>query len=158
MSAKAERAVEESQAGRALMPTSSLPWTRADTIFVGLQTLFITIVYARALRFDFVLDDFPLILQNPLVRANWKAIPRFFAEGYFERIFPQAPANDYRPLLSVWLLVKTLGIQSRGLARCSDLSSSRCHRRRLPAGAKTFSRSAVGGACRRGLCASPHPR
>jgi len=105
LSAKAERAVEESQAGRALMPTSSLPWTRADTIFVGLQTLFITIVYARALRFDFVLDDFPLILQNPLVRANWKAIPRFFAEGYFERIFPQAPANDYRPLLSVWLLV-----------------------------------------------------
>jgi protein O-mannosyl-transferase len=95
----------ELNAARELEGAPSLPWTRADTWLAGLQVFLIALVYARTLRFDFVLDDFPLILQNPLVLEPWKSIPRFFTEGYFQRIFPQAPANDYRPLLSVWLLV-----------------------------------------------------
>src|SRR6266568_4754303 len=103
--AGAERAFAESQLCRTEARTSSLPWTRVDTSLAGLQVFLIALVYARALQFDFVLDDFPLILHNPLVLASWRSIPRFFAEGYFDRIFPNAPPNDYRPILSVWLLV-----------------------------------------------------
>ena len=105
MLAGAERAFAESQLCRTEARTSSLPWTRVDTSLAGLQVFLIALVYARALQFDFVLDDFPLILHNPLVLASWRSIPRFFAEGYFDRIFPNAPPNDYRPILSVWLLV-----------------------------------------------------
>ena len=83
----------------------SLPWSRVDTLLAGFETLLVVLVYAQTLRFEFVLDDIPLILKNPLVLISWRTIPRFFAEGYFDRIFPDSPANDYRPLLSVWLLV-----------------------------------------------------
>jgi protein O-mannosyl-transferase len=105
VSVEVERATGGSRPDRPPACTSSLPWARADTLFAGAQVLLIAIVYARTLRFDFVLDDFPLILHNPLVLAPWRSIPRFFTEGYFDRIFPNAPPNDYRPMLSVWLLV-----------------------------------------------------
>ena len=97
--------VEEREVGRSLPEPASLPWNRLDTLVAGLEALLVVLVYARTLRFEFVLDDIPLILKNPLVFVPWRTVPRFFAEGYFDRIFPGSPANDYRPLLSVWLLV-----------------------------------------------------
>lgn len=105
MTFSVEQSVAAPQTRRESEAAHSLPWRRTDTLFAGLQVFLIAAVYARTLRFDFVFDDFPLILQNPLVLAPLKSIPRMFAEGYFQRIFPQAPANDYRPMLSLWLLV-----------------------------------------------------
>ena len=99
------QSVEEHELGRSLPEPASLPWNRLDTLVAGLEALLVVLVYARTLRFEFVLDDIPLILKNPLVLIPWRTIPRFFTEGYFDRIFPDSPANDYRPLLSVWLLV-----------------------------------------------------
>ncbi|PYV15982.1 MAG: hypothetical protein DMG21_13230 [Acidobacteria bacterium] len=83
----------------------ALPWTLTDTIFAGLESLLVFLVYAQTLRFEFVLDDFPLILQNPLVLVPWRSVPQFFVEGYFDRMFPTDPHNVYRPLLSVWLVL-----------------------------------------------------
>jgi protein O-mannosyl-transferase len=81
------------------------PWTLTDTIFAGLESILVFAVYSQTLRFEFVLDDFPLILQNPLVLIPWRSVPQFFVEGYFDRIFPTDPHNVYRPLLSVWLVL-----------------------------------------------------
>lgn len=102
---------ENQQTARNLEPiasspgAASLPWTAHDTLGAGLQAFVIFLVYVRTLRFDFVLDDIPLILKNPDVVAPWRAVPHFFIEGFFDRLSPGTPANVYRPLFSVWLLV-----------------------------------------------------
>jgi protein O-mannosyl-transferase len=85
--------------------STALHWTLTDTIFAGLGSLLVFAAYAQTLRFEFVLDDFPLILQSPLVLVPWRSVPQFFVEGYFDRIFPTDPHNVYRPLLSVWLVL-----------------------------------------------------
>ena len=97
--------VEELGGRQGPLGSMALPWTLTDTIFAGLESLLVFLVYAQTLRFEFVLDDFPLILQNPLVLVPWRSVPQFFVEGYFDRMFPTDPHNVYRPLLSVWLVL-----------------------------------------------------
>ena len=62
------------------------------------------LVYAATLRFAFVLDGDAHIAQNALIQS-WRFLPRYFGAHAWRYLFPDAAANDYRPLAIVWFRV-----------------------------------------------------
>ncbi len=67
--------------------------------------LFVTaLVYAATVRFQFVYDDDGQIVQNALIRS-WKFVPQYFRGQVWEYLFPDAPANYYRPLNVLWFRI-----------------------------------------------------
>ena len=85
-------------------PRAAPPLTRADTWMVALLAALTWICYAQTLGFQFVYDDKVLILHNPAI-LSWRSIPHYFTENFIATVFPHAPANYYRPLLLIWMLV-----------------------------------------------------
>jgi tetratricopeptide (TPR) repeat protein len=80
-----------------------LAWTRADWIFLAVLLGVTFLCYLPALGYAFVYDDRLLILQNPQL-LSWRFVPVFFHEHFIAPVFPNAPANYYRPLLLIWML------------------------------------------------------
>ncbi len=60
--------------------------------------------YSGALCFQFVYDDRPQIVENPLVHS-WRYVPRYFAEHVWESIKPEESGNYYRPIFLLWLRI-----------------------------------------------------
>ncbi len=81
-------------------------WTPERTVLLGL--LATAALYCRDLRYDFVLDDVPLILMNPTIASwrNWKIV---FTHHIFFSPGAQIPVNftaiHYRPVYMLWLML-----------------------------------------------------
>ena len=92
-----------------------LAWTRADWIFLAALAGVTFLCYLPALGYDFVYDDRLLILKNPQLLA-WRFVPVFFREHFIAPVFPSAPANYYRPLLLIWMLLnrQVWGVSAAG--------------------------------------------
>jgi protein O-mannosyl-transferase len=84
---------------------SSLPWTRVDLAWLTSLCLVTYACYLPVLHFDFVFDDRPFILQNPLL-LSWRSVPRFFTAHLVSFLHPHAQGTYYRPGLLLWLLVQ----------------------------------------------------
>lgn len=82
----------------------ALPFTRSDGWILALLTAATWACYAHTLGFQFVYDDKILILQNPAL-LSWRSIPHYFTESFVAPVAPHAPANYYRPVLLIWMLV-----------------------------------------------------
>lgn len=79
-------------------------WSRAEWIFLAVLLAVTLLCYLPAAGYEFVFDDRLLILQNPQL-LSWSFVPQFFREHFIAPVFSSAPANYYRPLLLVWMLL-----------------------------------------------------
>src|SRR5574340_2500 len=61
------------------------------------------LLYIGALRFGFVYADRIQILDNPMLRS-WSFLPRYFTSHVWA-FDPSLPANYWRPLFLLWLLI-----------------------------------------------------
>ena len=75
------------------------PNVARGTLVLGL--LAIALAYIDTLRFQFVYDDLPQIVNNPLVHS-WQYAPRYFIEHVWSQI-PGLPGTYYRPVFLLWL-------------------------------------------------------
>ena len=68
-------------------------------------------IYCRDLRYNFVLDDLPLIMLNETFTSwrNWTQLfaTHIFASPSVTMLSPGAPAAHYRPIYMLWLMVNT---------------------------------------------------
>jgi len=62
------------------------------------------LAYAATVQFAFVYDDTGQIVQNVLVQS-WRFVPQYFHGQVWQYLFPNAPANYYRPLNMLWFRV-----------------------------------------------------
>lgn len=60
--------------------------------------------YVATLRFGFVYDDLPQIVNNPTL-TTWKTLPGLFTAHSWKFLFPDWTGNYYRPLFMTWLLL-----------------------------------------------------
>ncbi|MGA3323805.1 MAG: tetratricopeptide repeat protein [Terriglobia bacterium] len=87
------------------LTSPSPPWTGADFSWLAGLCLATYAVYLPVLRFDFVFDDRPFILQNPWL-LSWRYIPRFFSAHLVAFLHPHSQGTYYRPCLLLWLLIQ----------------------------------------------------
>jgi len=73
------------------------------------------LVFLPTLRFEFVYDDQGIIVENTLVHS-WRFVPEYFQAQLWHQLFPDAPANYYRPLSALWFRVNhaLFGLQPMG--------------------------------------------
>jgi uncharacterized membrane protein len=76
--------------------------TRA--VFPLIVFIFTGLVYAPTLRFRFVYDDLPQILNNPKLRS-WGFAGNFLSGHVWDFDPTAAAGNYYRPLFQYWLLL-----------------------------------------------------
>ncbi len=69
-----------------------------------LALLSTALLYARALSFDFILDDFTLILLNPAL-DSWRHWQFAFTQHVWAAIEPPVEPRHYRPFFALWLLL-----------------------------------------------------
>ncbi len=62
------------------------------------------LLYSGSLRFQFVYDDRMQILDNPLL-LSWQYLGKLFTSNVWAFAGPAFPANYWRPLFMVWLLI-----------------------------------------------------
>lgn len=62
------------------------------------------LAYLGTLRFSFVYDDGPQIINNPTLNS-WSYLPHLFTEHSWKFLFPDWAGNYYRPLFMTWLLI-----------------------------------------------------
>ena len=89
-----------------IVMSAKFRFTPDRAVLAGL--LLTAAVYCRDLRYDFILDDVPLILMNPTIGSwrNWKTVFRtdiFFASGSGLPI--GVSAIHYRPIYVLWLML-----------------------------------------------------
>ena len=87
------------------IPAASLPWARTDSAWLTGLCLATYAFYLPVLRFGFVFDDRPFILQNPWLLSG-RFIPRFFTAHLVAFLHPHAQGTYYRPCLLLWLLIQ----------------------------------------------------
>lgn len=68
----------------------------ARALLAGVLAL-TALVYLPVLSYDFVYDDQGIIVENPTIRS-WSFLPQYFKGQLWQHLFPNAPANYYRPL------------------------------------------------------------
>jgi protein O-mannosyl-transferase len=73
-----------------------------EKYIVRILLLVTAVTYAGTIRFEFVYDDFPQILNNPFLRA-WRYAPQYFVSSVWKHMAPTSPGNYYRPLFLLWL-------------------------------------------------------
>src|SRR5579862_3971328 len=63
-------------------------------------------IYCRDLRYDFILDDLPLILMNETI-TSWRNIGLIFRTHIFYSKYgaPDLTVVHYRPVYMLWLLL-----------------------------------------------------
>jgi hypothetical protein len=62
------------------------------------------LAYLATLRFGFVYDDLPQIVNNPTL-TTWKTLPGLFTSHSWAFLLPHWDGNYYRPLFMTWLLL-----------------------------------------------------
>src|SRR5437868_616965 len=95
-------------------PQGSATELRLERYWKLLVCLLSFIAYAGTIRFEFVYDDTPLIVQNSYI-ASWKYLPSYFGTHLFRGV-PDILVHYYRPLVLTWLLVerKLFGLNPAG--------------------------------------------
>jgi len=73
------------------------PWVLVPTL--GLVTL---VLYSGTLFFEFVWDDWPQIVNNPIIRS-WSNLPRAFSSDLWYHVARNQVY--YRPLFVVWSML-----------------------------------------------------
>ncbi len=93
------------------MATESTPRTEDSRIaalrekyFVLMVLLVTAVTYLGTIRFGFVYDDDPQIVNNPFLRA-WHYAPQYFVSSVWKQMGPLVSANYYRPIFL--LLMRT---------------------------------------------------
>jgi len=86
------------------MPTDhSVLGSRTSAGFLVALVLSLTFVaYSGVIRYEFVLDDTALIVENPAVHS-WQFLPRYFTRSLWGFENPNLPGNYYRPVFYFWL-------------------------------------------------------
>lgn len=74
---------------------------RAASLLLFLAIVLTALVYADVVRFQFVYDDLPLIVNNPELRS-WAYLPHYFATWVWSHL-PGTVSSYYRPLYLCWL-------------------------------------------------------
>jgi len=84
---------------------------------VGLSTL---VLYCGALSFDFVWDDWPQIINNPIIRS-WHNLPRVFGSDLWYHVARHQVY--YRPLFVAWSMLNysLFGLKPWGWHLCAIL-------------------------------------
>ena len=75
--------------------------SKVDRDLVGIALLITSITFLAVLRFEFVYDDYPQIINNPFVKS-WKFLPHYFVSSVWKQAFDGQANNYYRPLFLVW--------------------------------------------------------
>lgn len=75
----------------------------AARVLMALALALTALSYVNTLRFQFVYDDLPQILNNPRIHF-WRHAPRLFGEHVWSQLAGRA-GNYYRPLFELWLLL-----------------------------------------------------
>lgn len=75
---------------------------RQAWLWASAAVLLSVLVFAPTLRFGFVYDDVPQILQNREVQARGFQ-PEFFTGHLWQHLFPQWTGNYYRPFFLLWI-------------------------------------------------------
>jgi len=73
-----------------------------EKYIVRILLLVTAVTYVGAIRFNFVYDDFPQIVNNPFLRS-WHYVPQYFVSSIWKQMAPTLPGNYYRPLFLLWL-------------------------------------------------------
>lgn len=73
-----------------------------EKYIVRILLLVTAVTYLGTIRFDFVYDDFPQIVNNPFLKA-WRHVPQYFVNSVWKQIAPTSPGNYYRPLFLLLL-------------------------------------------------------
>jgi tetratricopeptide (TPR) repeat protein len=73
-----------------------------EKYIVRILLLITALTYVGTIRFDFVHDDFPVIVNNPFLRA-WHYAPQYFVSSLWKQMAPSAVANYYRPIFLIFL-------------------------------------------------------
>jgi protein O-mannosyl-transferase len=68
---------------------------------LGMVLLITSITFVAVLRFEFVYDDYPQIVNNPFVKS-WEFLPEYFVTSVWRQSFVGQFNNYYRPLFMVW--------------------------------------------------------
>ena len=71
---------------------------------VLLGTVVAAVTYCRDIRYDFILDDVPLILMNQTI-GSWRNIGLLFGTHIFGSGTPNLSFAHYRPVYMLWLLL-----------------------------------------------------
>jgi tetratricopeptide (TPR) repeat protein len=71
--------------------------TLREQYFVWFILLITAASYAGTLRFEFVFDDTPQIIENPLIRA-WHYVPQYFFSPVWKQMGAFVLSNYYRPI------------------------------------------------------------
>lgn len=69
-----------------------------------LALLLTAFAYLATVRFDFVYDDGPQIINNPTL-TSWKTLPTLFTGHSWKFLLPDWAGNYYRPIFMTWLLL-----------------------------------------------------
>lgn len=77
-------------------------YLRRPNVFVSLLALTTLVVYSGSLSFDFVWDDWPQIVNNPIIRS-WSNLPRAFGSDLWYHMARHQVY--YRPLFVVWSML-----------------------------------------------------
>jgi Flp pilus assembly protein TadD len=85
-----------------------------EKYIVRILLLVTAVTYVGTIRFDFVYDDFPQIVNNPFLRA-WHYAPRFFISSVWKQMAPGAVGNYYRPIFLMFLRMNYALFASRPL-------------------------------------------
>jgi tetratricopeptide (TPR) repeat protein len=68
-----------------------------ERLLFGMILLFAFLAHARTLRFPFVYDDFPVLVENRFVQS-WRYALQYFTMHVWTGVRAAAPNNYYRPL------------------------------------------------------------
>src|SRR5216684_7840806 len=84
-------------------------------MLLAVALLLTVVAYIGTLRFDFVFDDVPQIVENAQLRS-WHSVPGFFSHHLWAEVAPNQTGNFYRPLFLFWLLLnfKLFGLHPVG--------------------------------------------
>src|ERR1700678_1678048 len=77
-------------------------YLRRPTILMPLLGLVTFVVYSGSLSFDFVWDDWPQIVNNPIIRS-WSNLPRAFGSDLWYHVARHQAY--YRPLFVAWSML-----------------------------------------------------
>jgi protein O-mannosyl-transferase len=69
---------------------------------LGLAFVLAAVSYCPTLRYGFVFDDVPQIVENPAIRS-WASVPQYFTAHVGTGVFPGAGGSFYRPVFLIWL-------------------------------------------------------
>jgi Flp pilus assembly protein TadD len=80
-----------------------------------LALLLTAVTYAATLRFEFVFDDRPQIVENVFMRS-WSSVPGFFTHQVWDTVVSGGIGNFYRPLFLLWFVLnyKLFGLNPAG--------------------------------------------